>query len=506
MLNWSSTFIPLFFGIDASTIVESVGGEAENLARQTSGVSTRRKKAGEEVDLLKSIMKRTREAVHRKNKLNKDGESVELESQPPSRTSTPAIDKESDIDTEEKQDVSMADDKEIPDAEEALNIAEQETRVWAELNTDANVKVTGAPVQPIEATEAETRVIFNFFTNSTFYCFMRWFQMVYERLANIKSLEEEVTRELKLRKPNTTAVQLGLVQARMVALGLDFDDDANHYQQLLALAEQLIEGATDQASFEDMLRYIYGTKAFKVYTIDKLIALMAKQIQLIVSEEKNIIQTQAFAKDRVKTIITPREQIIYRIQTETTIGAHEQLYRHEWNNAKRILRIQHVGKDDASLADAVTKEEAWKYYVDSWTIAKPTYGVPQDSVKPCLDRNLQHLVVGDDETAMIERYQDARLIESHLQMKVCINTYKIFYVPGTEDRLLLRHPKWPDATPQAAEERIKEKADSFEQFIKERLPASVGKLSDEQQFGKVFDGPAETATVAEAEDVQMDDA
>ncbi|ORY80409.1 hypothetical protein BCR37DRAFT_369309 [Protomyces lactucae-debilis] len=507
MLTWSTTFIPLFFGIDASTIVESIGGEAESLSRPTGGVSTRRKKAGEEVDLLKSIMKRTREAVHRRNKQSADGETPELESQPPSRVSTPALDKDSDADAEASQDTPMVDEEETPDTEDAINLAAQETRVWTELNTDPKTKVAGTIVQPADdAPEAEQRTVFNFFSNSAFYCFLRWFQMVYDRLATLKSLEEEVTRELKLRKPNTTAVQLGLVQARMVALGLDFDDDANHYQQLLALAEQLIEGTTDQASFEDMLRYIYGTKAFKVYTIDKLVGLMAKQIQSIVNEEKNVAQTQAFTKDRVKQIITPREQIIYRIQTETTIGQNEQLYRHEWNNATRVLRIQHVGKDDASLADAVTKEEAWKYYIDSWTIAKPTYGVPQDSVKPCLDRNLQHFVVGEDEAAMSERYQDARFIQSHLQMKVCINTYKIFYVPHTEDRLLLRGPKAAYATQEAAEASIKEKAEKFHALVDERLPASVKKLGEEDQLGRVFKAPPEEVAADAAADVEMADA
>lgn len=264
---------------------------------------------------------------------------------------------------------------------------------------------------------------------------MRWFQMLYDRLYTLKKLENEVTRELKSRKPNQTAVNLGLVANRLSSMSIETSDDSDHYEQLLILCDNLIQQTLDSSGFEDMLRHIYGTKAFRIYTVDKVILLITKQIYTIVTEEKNVLQTQAFYKDRNKAHTTPREQIIYRIQTETTIGANEQIYRFEWNNDSRSLRIQLIGKDDVAHAEAATREEAWRYYVDSWAISKPTFGVNQEKCKPCLLRNLPANSEED-----IEARLDERFILSKLEVKVCMNTYKLFFVKGTEDLMVRKEP------------------------------------------------------------------
>lgn len=260
--------------------------------------------------------------------------------------------------------------------------------------------------------------------------------MLYDRLYTLKMLEGEVTAELKRRKPNQLAVKLGLVAQRLTTLSIETSDDSDHYEQLLILCESLIQQTLDSSGFEDMLRHIYGVKAFKMYTVDKITSLMVKQMHTIVTEEKNILQTQAFYKDRSKPTTTAREQIIYRIQTETTIGPGEHMYRSEWNNQTRRLRIQRMSKDDVALDEAASKEEAWRYYIESWTIARPTLSVPQDRRRPFLARNLP----GDGADDVEERRSEL-FIESKLEIKICMNTYKIFYVQGTEDVLVSTSPK-----------------------------------------------------------------
>ena len=430
MMQFNQNFIPQFFGINIETIIDSAGGDADDIAAQkafSSGVSTRRKKAGEEVDLLRSIMKRTREAAHNRSK-KKPGED-EMETAPPSRASTPMND-------DRMSDDSGAQDKSDEEAQkpDESRSSAQEAQVWTEVSHDPTARVVGEIVQPPPTTETQSqRHLYNLFSNSTFYCYLRWFQMVYERLTHLKLLEDEVTRELKARKPNQTAVELGLVVNRLSSMAIETSDDTDHYEQLLILCDHLIEQTLDQGSFEDMMRHIYGTKGYKIYTVDKLTNFMAKQIHSIVTDDKNIAQTTAFMKDRAKPTTTTREQVIYRIQTEATIGSNEVVYRSEWDNDTRNLRIQLMGKEDVTHAEATNKEEAWKYYIAAWTVTKPTPGVPQDTCKPCLTRNLP----SDDDP---ESYQDARFIQSRLEVKICMNTYKLFYVKNTEDVLFLREP------------------------------------------------------------------
>lgn len=479
MTQFNHNFIPLFFGITRESLVSSAGGDADDLAALkafSSGVSTRRKKAGEEIDLLKSIMKRTRESAHKKKSKNTSAELEEAESAAPSRASTPAVDdRTSDAESTAAENES-ADD--LPGEEPNKVVVDQDTEIWTDVNQDPAASVSGQIAQPSAQPVPEHRCLYNLFSNSTFYCFLRWFQMLYERLHNLKTLESEVTKELKSRKPNKTAVELGLVAARLSSMAIETSDDTDHYEQLLVLCENLIQQSLDSSGFEDMLRHIYGTKAFRIYTVDKITLLMAKQIHSLVMEEKNISQTQAFYKDRSKATTTPREQIIYRIQTETTIGSSEQVYRSEWNNESRTLRIQLIGKDDIAHAVAANKEEAWRYYLDAWTIAKPTYGVPQERCQPCLTRNMPTDGEADVETAQAERY-----VKSKLELKVCMNTYKLFFVRGTEDVVILKSPHaWPAS---------RGKKDKFDAWLEEQSGGG-------QRDGAIFDGREQDVVMADA--------
>lgn len=437
MTQFNHNFIPIFFGITRESLVSSAGGDAEDLAALkafSSGMSTRRKKAGEEIDLLKSIMKKTRESAHSRKKAKIDPDTEDTDSAAPSRGSTPALDdKPGEVDPTPADDMQV--EEEAEDEEEILPTADHETELWTEVNQDPNARVMGDIAQPTSPTPQDQRQVFNLFSNATFYTFLRWFQMIYDRLYNLKILENEVTAELKLRKPNQLAVKLGLVASRLSSLSIETSDDSDHYEQLLILCDNLIQQTLDSSAFEDMLRHIYGVKAFKMYTIDKITFLMVKQMHSIVMEEKNIIQTQTFYKDRSKATTTPREQIIYRIQTEATIGAGEQIYRSEWNNHTRRLRIQLMGKDEVAHAETASKEEAWRYYLDSWIIAKPTLGVSQERCQPLLARNLP--ADGEDD---IEERQSQLCIQSKLELKICMNTYKIFYIKGTEDILVRISP------------------------------------------------------------------
>ncbi|BFZ55914.1 Transcriptional regulatory protein sin3 [Savitreella phatthalungensis] len=473
MLQWNATFFPLFFGINVETIIDSAGGTADDIAAHKafhSGVSTRRKKAGEEVDLLKSIMKRTREAAHSKHRKLKDSvaEADELETNPPSRSSTPAVtsleDKAGDVEPaaieEHAQEVAAVEESTDQTQEEAKATADQNVESWT----------TVKPNTPAPGEDAARRT-YNMYCSSTFYCFFRWFRMLYERLSYLKSVEQEATRELKQRKPNQNAVELGLIAQRLQQLNIEIDDESDHYEQLLMLCENLIDQSIDQAGFEDMLRYIYGTKAYKIYTVDKVVGLMAKQLHAIVSDDKNVAQTQAFQKDRTKAQTTAREQIVYRIQMESAIGTDDTIYRLEWDNSARMLHIQLMGKDDVPAVDAQSQTDAWRYYLDSFAITKPTFGVPQDKVRPCLQRNLPRAGDDEEEQEVLDRFVAHRYIQSRLELKICRNTYKIFYVGKTED-LIRKLPKYDGFTLDKEDDFRSARSGKFEDWISEKTSSA----------------------------------
>lgn len=93
----------------------------------------------------------------------------------------------------------------------------------------------------------------------------------------------------------------------------------------------------------------------------------------------------------------------------------------------RRLGIQFLNKEDLTLDQATTREEQWAYYVDSYYMHADTEGVATDLLSaPWLRRS-----VTSNEFPL-----DANLFINELQVKICLNTYKLFYLVNTEDTLV----------------------------------------------------------------------
>ena len=86
-----------------------------------------------------------------------------------------------------------------------------------------------------------------------------------------------------------------------------------------------------------------------------------------------------------------------------------------------------LNKEDLTLDQATTREEQWAYYVDSYYMHADTEGVATELLSaPWLRRS----VTSNDFPL------DANLFINELQVKICLNTYKLFYLVNTEDTLV----------------------------------------------------------------------
>jgi paired amphipathic helix protein Sin3a len=52
------------------------------------------------------------------------------------------------------------------------------------------------------------------------------------------------------------------------------------YGHLLEACEKLFDNVIDQAMFEDTVRFMFGMKAYNVFTLDKVIGALIKQVRL----------------------------------------------------------------------------------------------------------------------------------------------------------------------------------------------------------------------------------
>ncbi|RKO95154.1 hypothetical protein CAUPRSCDRAFT_13108, partial [Caulochytrium protostelioides] len=109
---------------------------------------------------------------------------------------------------------------------------------------------------------------------------------------------------------------------------------------------------------------------------------------------------------------------------------------------------------------AISSEERWSHYVDHYVQLGPTYASPTggESVgtfnakvrRPFLRRNLPANAGADDEA------QRDIITHSGLELKICVNTYKIFFVDHTEDYFERRREDplpYSAATRQAKQQR-----------------------------------------------------
>jgi paired amphipathic helix protein Sin3a len=87
--------------------------------------------------------------------------------------------------------------------------------------------------------------------------------------------------------------------------------------------------------------------------------------------------------------------------------------------------MQLLGKDDHIQDDLISSEEKWSLYVDQFVQLSATEGVNMKRNEPFLKRNLP-IEVSEDPP------QDVETV-SGLELKICVNTYKIFFVDNTED-------------------------------------------------------------------------
>ena len=93
--------------------------------------------------------------------------------------------------------------------------------------------------------------------------------------------------------------------------------------------------------------------------------------------------------------------------------------------AENVMTMQILGKEDQVTDDSITTEEKWSLYVDQFVQLSNTDTTTLNRRDPFLKRNLP-TQVGEEPPVNVET-------RSGLELKICVNTYKIFFVDNTED-------------------------------------------------------------------------
>ncbi|KAG5641578.1 hypothetical protein DXG03_004691 [Asterophora parasitica] len=178
---------------------------------------------------------------------------------------------------------------------------------------------------------------------------------------------------------------------------------AEHYYDLfLESLERLFDNEIEQHAFEDQMRFMFGTReAYKTFTIDKVIGAIIKQTQAIFADPKSQDLLEILKKERALVSPTTQDQINSRRNAEKVLGPDENLFRIDWLPESRAMTIQLLGKDDSSFNDSEVLTGRW-----------------QANLPPGV-RDTQPNVLTKD----------------GLEIKICVRTYRLFFVSKTEDFL-----------------------------------------------------------------------
>jgi paired amphipathic helix protein Sin3a len=103
--------------------------------------------------------------------------------------------------------------------------------------------------------------------------------MLYSRLFELK-VNGPLSTNGHFSNPNPIAVEFGFHSDVWDDLDKEVEEARSRYPPLLELCKRIIEQDQDSNQFEDAVRHLYGTKGYKVYTVDKLIQAMVKQVPL----------------------------------------------------------------------------------------------------------------------------------------------------------------------------------------------------------------------------------
>ncbi|KAB8283945.1 Sin3 protein [Yarrowia lipolytica] len=301
--------------------------------------------------------------------------------------------------------------------------AEDPSHPWIHTETPLNTSTPGK------------RHRFNLFANTTIYVFFRLLQTLYQRLVEVKALEETVSAEIASRTPVDFAVDLNLYDHKLDDMGLRFKSK-NCYPQLLNLSCRLIEGDVEHQWFEEALRQAYRNRAYKLYTIDKVVQALVKHMHTVISDQKSNDIMLLFERDRLTPTSSVHQQILHRLQVKQVVDSDESLYRIEFDEKTGHVSIVYLsGEDESVSVVGASDEDKWKYYLTSYVMANPTEGVKSDKIRmPLLRRTLEDFESRDEEEdGHVHSDSIFETVEQNLLVRIALGSFKMFFVPGTED-------------------------------------------------------------------------
>jgi len=240
-------------------------------------------------------------------------------------------------------------------------------------------------------------------------------------------LANRVAVELGLDDPNGPAAVLAQTQEIFGERGTA--ENANVvYKYLIHACDKLFDNELDQATFEEHMRWFFGNKAYLLFTLDKLITALVKQVQTIVLDPKCQELWSLLQAAQGSDTVTRQDIVRYRREAERHVGPDDNLYKLQWVRETKCMRISLLGTEDPSTETTLMGTDRWRDYVNTYVMKTPTEWMPpaRSGANPVVLRRCVRVAEGNT----------ASNRESTMKIRVDLRTYKLVYEAGGEEVML----------------------------------------------------------------------
>ncbi|KEH19930.1 paired amphipathic helix protein Sin3-like 3 isoform X2 [Medicago truncatula] len=248
-----------------------------------------------------------------------------------------------------------------------------------------------------------------FYGNDSFYVLFRLHQTLYERIRSAKI--NSSSAEKKWRASNDTS-------------------STDRYARFMNSLYSLLDGSSDNSKFEDDCRAIIGTQSYVLFTLDKLIYKLVKQLQAVASGtdemDNKLLQLYAYEQSRKSGSFF---DVVYHENARVLLH-DENIYRIECSPTRLSIQLMDYGHDKPEVT-AVSIDPNFSTYLHNDFLSV----VPDSKEKSgiFLKRNKLKCARSDELSSQV---MDGIQVINGLECKIACGSSKVSYVLDTEDSLI----------------------------------------------------------------------
>lgn len=279
-----------------------------------------------------------------------------------------------------------------------------------------------------------------FYGNDTFYVLFRLHRVLYERILSAKV--NSTSAEMKWRASKDT-------------------NPPDFYSRFMSALYNLLDGSSDNAKFEDDCRAILGNQSYVLFTLDKLIYKLVKQLQTVATDEMDnkLLQLYDYEKSRRSGKFVDS---VYH-ENACVFLHDDNIYRFEYSSSPSRLSIQLMdsGSEKPEVVAVSMDPNFAAYLHNDFLSSRPSKKEPLGIM---LQRNKHKYGGLDDLSATCLAMEDVHLVNG-LECKIACTSSKISYVLDTEDYFFRTRWKRRKLTGSEVSQRNWARVERFHRFL-----------------------------------------